>query len=150
MKKLYYLLVIIVIATATIGVMLLYENIARRQEEAKQVVFKLVDLNEQTIDPAQWGKNFPRQYDGYKRTAEHTGTKYGGGGSETLSPSKLEEDPRLKTIKLPHGELRLRAQQPVWEFDGRPALAVYAEALGLEPQQVEALTLSQHPVGLMI
>ena len=98
MKKLYYLFVIIVIAAATIGVMLLYENIARRKEEAKQVVFKLVDITEQTIDPAQWGKNFPRQFDGYQRTAEHTGTQYGGGGSETLSPSKLEEDPRLKTI----------------------------------------------------
>ena len=98
MKKLGYLLLIILVAGATVGVMLLRENIATRKEEAKQVVFKLVDLNEQTIDPAQWGKNFPRQYDAYKRTAEPTGTKYGGGGSETLSPSKLEEDPRLETI----------------------------------------------------
>jgi len=98
MKKLYYLLVIIVIAGATIGVMLLYENIARRKEEAKQVVFKIVDLTEQTVAPAEWGKNFPRQYDTYQRTAEKTGTTYGGGGSETLSPSKLEEDPRLVTI----------------------------------------------------
>src|ERR1041384_1831870 len=98
MKKLGYLLLIILVAGATVGVMLLRENIATRKGEAKQVVFKLVDLNEQTIDPAQWGKNFPRQYDAYKRTAEPTGTKYGGGGSETLSPSKLEEDPRLETI----------------------------------------------------
>ena len=98
MKKFYYLLIIVLIATATIGVMLLQENIARRKEEAKQVVFKLVNITEQTIDPAEWGKNFPRQYDGYQRTADRTGTKYGGGGSETLSPSKLEEDPRLKTI----------------------------------------------------
>ncbi|MEI6084723.1 MAG: ammonia-forming cytochrome c nitrite reductase subunit c552 [Verrucomicrobiota bacterium] len=98
MKKLYYLLVICVIAGATIGVMLLYENIARRKEEAKQVVFKLVNLDEKTVDPAEWGKNFPRQFDGYQRTSEKTGTTYGGGGSETLSPSKLEEDPRLKTI----------------------------------------------------
>src|ERR1043166_9012093 len=98
MKKLGYLLLVILVAGATVGVMLLRENIATRKEEAKQVVFKLVDLNEQTIDPAQWGKNFPRQFDGYQRTAERTGTKYGGGGSETLSPSKLEEDPRLKTI----------------------------------------------------
>lgn len=98
MKKLYYLLVVVLIAVATIGVMLLQENIARRKEEAKQVVFKLVDLNEQTIDPAQWGKNFPRQYDGYQRTSEKTGTAYGGGGSDTLSTDRLEEDPRLKTI----------------------------------------------------
>lgn len=98
MKKLYYLLVITLVATATIGVMLLYENIARRKEEAKQVVFKLVDITEQTIDPALWGKNFPRQYDGYRRTAERTGTEYGGGGSEALSVDKLAQDPLLKTI----------------------------------------------------
>ncbi len=98
MKKFYYLLVIVLVAAATIGVMLLQENIARRKEEAKQVVFKLVNLDETTIDPAQWGKNFPRQYDGYRRTAERTGTRYGGGGSDTLAPSRLEQDPRLKTI----------------------------------------------------
>ncbi len=98
MKKLYYLLLIVLVAAATIGVMLLQENIARRKEEAKQVVFKLVNLDETTIDPAQWGKNFPRQYDGYRRTAERTGTRYGGGGSDTLAPSRLEQDPRLKTI----------------------------------------------------
>ena len=97
-KKLLYALLIGLTAIATIGVMLLRENIAARKEEAKQVVFKLVDLTEKTIDPAEWGKNFPRQYDAYQRTAEHTGTKYGGGGSETLSPSKIEEDPRLKII----------------------------------------------------
>jgi nitrite reductase (cytochrome c-552) len=98
MKKFYYLLVIVLVAAATIGVMLLQENIARRKEEAKQVVFKLVNLDEKTIDPAQWGKNFPRQYDGYQRTSERTGTRYGGGGSDTLAPSRLEQDPRLKTI----------------------------------------------------
>jgi nitrite reductase (cytochrome c-552) len=50
------------------------------------------------VDPAEWGKNFPRQYDGYKRAAERTGTKYGGGGSETLPADKLAMDPRLRTI----------------------------------------------------
>ncbi len=98
MKKIAYALIVIIVAGLTVGVMLLLENIAKHKEEEKQVVFKLVNLDEKTLDPAQWGKNFPRQYDGYLRTAERTGTKYGGGGSETLSPSKLEEDPRLKTI----------------------------------------------------
>ena len=46
MKKLGYLLLIILVAGVTVGVMLLRENIATRKEEAKQVVFKLVDLNE--------------------------------------------------------------------------------------------------------
>lgn len=95
MKKIGYALLVIVVAAATVGVMLLRENIAARKEEAKQVGFKLVDVKETTVDPAEWGKNFPRQYDGYQRTAEKTGTKYGGGGSEAMATSKIEEDPRL-------------------------------------------------------
>jgi nitrite reductase (cytochrome c-552) len=97
-KKLLAGLLVVLVGAATFAVMLLRENIATRKEEAKQVVFKLVNITEATIDPAEWGKNFPRQYDGYQRTAERTGTKYGGGGSETLSTDKLTQDPRLKTI----------------------------------------------------
>ncbi len=97
-RKLLYASIIVLTAAATIAIMLLYGNISDRKEEAKQVVFNLVDLNEETIDPAEWGKNFPRQYDGYRRTSERTGTKYGGGGSDTLSSDKLASDPRLKTI----------------------------------------------------
>jgi nitrite reductase (cytochrome c-552) len=75
MKKTAYLLLVLLIATATVGVLLLKENISTRKEEARQVVFKLANLTEQSIDPAEWGKNFPRQYDGYKRTSEHPGTR---------------------------------------------------------------------------
>jgi nitrite reductase (cytochrome c-552) len=46
------------------------------------------------IDPAEWGKNFPREYDGYKRTSENTSRRHGG--SEAIS--KLDEDPRLRRI----------------------------------------------------
>jgi nitrite reductase (cytochrome c-552) len=98
MKKIGYVLLVVLAAAAMLGVMLLRENIATRKAEAKQVVFKLVNLTEQTVDPAEWGKNFPRQYDSYRRTAERTGTTYGGGGSDTYAPSKLDADPRLKTI----------------------------------------------------
>jgi nitrite reductase (cytochrome c-552) len=97
-KKPLSILVILLAAAATAAVLLLRENIATRKEEAKQVVFRIVNLTEQTVDPAEWGKNFPRQYDGYKRSAERTGTKYGGGGSEALATDKLAQDPRLKTI----------------------------------------------------
>lgn len=85
-------------AVATIGVLLLRENIAQRKAEARQVVFSLVNLGETTVDPAEWGKNYPRQYDGYRRTSEHTSTRYGGGGSDTLPLSKLIEDPRLVSL----------------------------------------------------
>jgi nitrite reductase (cytochrome c-552) len=91
---LLYLATILVTAAATYGVVALLMNINERKEEAKQHYLKLVDLNEDTIDPAEWGKNFPREYDGYKRTAENTLRRHGG--SEAIS--KLEEDPRLVRI----------------------------------------------------
>jgi nitrite reductase (cytochrome c-552) len=83
---------------ATVLVLLLNANISARKREALQTSFRLVDLDETTVDPAQWGRNFPRQYDAYKRTAENYGTKYGGAGSEGAPVSKLKNDPRLLTI----------------------------------------------------
>lgn len=85
-------------AGATVLLLLLYANISTRQEEAKQIVFKLVDLGERTVDPSLWGKNFPRQFDSYQRTSERSGTKYGGGGSDTLATDRLKADPRLVTM----------------------------------------------------
>jgi nitrite reductase (cytochrome c-552) len=85
-------------AGATVLLLLLYANISTRKQEARQTFVQLVELDEKTVDPAVWGKNFPRQFDSYQRTAERTGTKYGGGGSEALPPSRLEEDPRLVTM----------------------------------------------------
>ena len=83
---------------ATVLVLALYNNVSERKAEARQTSVKLVDINENTVDPAEWGKNFPRQYDAYQRTADNYGTKYGGAGSEGAPVSKLKEDPRLKEI----------------------------------------------------
>jgi nitrite reductase (cytochrome c-552) len=90
----FYLLTILVTAAVTYGIVYLLMNINERKQEAKEHYLKLVDLTEDTIDPAEWGKNFPRQYDSYKRTAENTNRRHGG--SEALS--KLDEDPRLRRI----------------------------------------------------
>jgi nitrite reductase (cytochrome c-552) len=92
--RLLYLATILVTAAATYGVVALLMNINERKQEARQQYLKIVELNEDTIDPAEWGKNFPREYDGYKRTAENTSRRHGG--SEAIS--KLDEDPRLKRI----------------------------------------------------
>jgi nitrite reductase (cytochrome c-552) len=92
--RLLYLATILVTAAATYGVVALLMNINERKQEARQHYLKLVELNEDVIDPAEWGKNFPREYDGYKRTAENTSRRHGG--SEAIS--KLDEDPRLKRI----------------------------------------------------
>ncbi len=85
-------------AMATILVMALYSSVSSHRTEALQTSLKLVDLNEKTVDPAQWGKNFPRQFDSYQRTAEKYSTNYGGAGSEGLPKSRILEDPRLVSI----------------------------------------------------
>jgi nitrite reductase (cytochrome c-552) len=91
---LFYLVTILVTAAVTYGVVALLMNVSERKQEGKQHYLKIVELNEDVIDPAEWGKNFPRQYDGYKRTAENTARRHGG--SEAIS--KLDDDPRLKRL----------------------------------------------------
>ena len=83
---------------ATVMVLLLNANISKRKEEGRQTSLRLVELDEKTVDPAQWGKNFPREYDSYQRTVDNYGTKYGGAGSEGAPFSKLKKDPRLTTL----------------------------------------------------
>jgi len=92
--KIIYLITIVVVAAATVGVVLLLENVSQRKEEAKQHVFRVVEITEDTIDPVVWGKNFPRQYDGYRRTVDKERTNHGG--SEAFE--KLDEDPRWREI----------------------------------------------------
>ena len=85
-------------AAGTILVLLLNASISKHKAEASKTSVRVVEMDEKSVDPVIWGKNFPRQYDGYLRTTERSGTKYGGGGSETLAASKLEADPRLPII----------------------------------------------------
>lgn len=82
------------VAAITFGLALLVLNVQDRKREALETHFELVPLTEETIDPAEWGKNFPRQYDGYKRAVDTQRTRYGG--SEAFS--RLELDPRLIRI----------------------------------------------------
>jgi nitrite reductase (cytochrome c-552) len=85
-------------AAGIVLVLALYRSITARKQEALQTFVRLVDVDETTVDPAEWGKNFPREYDGYLRTSERYGTRYGGGGSDFLADDRLAADPRLKTI----------------------------------------------------
>lgn len=94
-----YALTIILVAVATIAVMFLLQNINQRKEEAKQDVFRVTNLTEETIDPAEWGKNYPRQYDTYQRTVDIERTRYGG--SEAIQ--KLDDDTRWRTIFSGYG-----------------------------------------------
>jgi len=82
------------VAGATFLAAMLLMNVAARKQEARQTHFEVVRLSEDTVEPAEWGKNFPRQFDGYKRTVDMERTKYGG--SEAFQ--KLDADPRLRRI----------------------------------------------------
>ena len=96
-------------ALAAAGVAALLVNISDRKHEATNPYFRVVELTDDTVDPAVWGKNFPIQYDGYRRTVDQVRTRYGGSEAVPRTPtaadprsivaqSRLEEDPRLKTI----------------------------------------------------
>jgi nitrite reductase (cytochrome c-552) len=84
-------------ALATVLVAMLLVNIFQRKQEALQTYVSIANLTEDTVEPAEWGKNFPRQFDGFKLTATvgpETRTRFGG--SDAFS--HLDDDPHLKRI----------------------------------------------------
>ena len=96
-------------ALAAAGSAALLVNILERKQEARNPFYRVVDLTGDTVDPAVWGRNFPLQYDDYKRTVDQVRTRYGGSEAVPRTPSRadprsvvaqsrLEEDPRLTTM----------------------------------------------------
>ncbi len=83
-----------VTALATFAALLLYQNIVARKAEATQDVFRVVQVDDSTVDPEVWGKNCPRQYDSYKRTVDIVRTRHGG--SEAFQ--KLDDFPVWRRI----------------------------------------------------
>lgn len=111
-KKRFFWVVVataVISAVVAIGITALLVNIFERKQEARNPFYRVVALDDNTVDPAIWGKNFPMQYDGYIRTVDQVRTRYGGSEAVPRTPtdvdprsvvaeSKLEEDPRLKTM----------------------------------------------------
>jgi nitrite reductase (cytochrome c-552) len=102
-------LLLLAAAALAVGVAALLVNVFERKQEARNPFFRVVELDENTSDPAVWGKNFPMQYDGYRRTVDQQRTRFGGSEAMPRTPtsadprtmvaqSRLEEDPRLKTM----------------------------------------------------
>jgi len=96
-------------AFVTVGIAALLANIFQRRQEARSPFYLVVALNDTIDDPAVWGKNFPLQYDDYRRTVDQVRTRYGGSEGEPHTPSgadprsvlaqsRLQEDPRLKDL----------------------------------------------------
>ena len=101
-------LVAFAVGATVLGLALLV-NIFQRKQEARNPFFRVVELTDDTVDPSVWGKNFPLQYDDYLKTTDQVRTRYGGSEAEPRTPtqadprsivaqSRLEEDPRLKTM----------------------------------------------------
>jgi nitrite reductase (cytochrome c-552) len=106
-------LVVVLIAGLAIlagaGGVALLVNIVERRSEARNPFYRVVELDDTVTDPAAWGKNFPLQYDSYRRTVDQVRTRFGGSEAVPRTPtgadprsivaqSRLEEDPRLKTM----------------------------------------------------
>jgi nitrite reductase (cytochrome c-552) len=85
----------VVTTLLTIAVVGLLLNIIQRKQEARDRFAHVVPIADFEANPEVWGKNFPDQYDGWKRTAEAYGaTEFGGGAHR----DKLALNPRLKEL----------------------------------------------------
>ncbi len=104
-----WLLALILVAAfaLTFVVVALLMNISDKKAEGAHTYTQVVAIDENTVDPAIWGQNFPAQYEGYLATEEFTQANHGGvmvphdveGDPRTeVKSSKLEEDPRLVTM----------------------------------------------------
>jgi nitrite reductase (cytochrome c-552) len=100
---------VLVAALAAVGGAALLVNILERKQEARNPFYRVVELTDEADDPALWGKNFPLQYDGYRRTVDQVRTRFGGSEALPRTPtevdprsvvaqSRLEEDPRLRLM----------------------------------------------------
>jgi len=107
-RRIFFLIVGVAVLATIVGVALLM-NIFERKQEARNPFYRVVELTDDTEDPAVWGKNFPLQYDDYKRTTDQVRTHFGGSEAlprtptqadprSVVSQSRLEEDPRLRVM----------------------------------------------------
>ena len=71
-KRWVPIVVLLFVAVVAAGLTWLLTNIFQHKEEARNPFTKVVELDDSTYDPAVWGKNFPIQYEQYKKTAEDT------------------------------------------------------------------------------
>jgi len=100
-NKIGFLIVVIIVAIASVGVTYLLVNIFEKKTESKNPYIRLTEVTESDTDPEKWKTNWPREYDSYRKTAIATRTRFGGhGGSESLPEEKIERDPWLKRMFL--------------------------------------------------
>ncbi|MEI6512558.1 MAG: ammonia-forming cytochrome c nitrite reductase subunit c552 [bacterium] len=81
--------------TIALGIAAMLLNIRQHKYEAAQYPLKVFSISDNELDPAVWGRDFPREYDTFKMTSDTTfKTPYGG----SVPYSKLERVPAMKRI----------------------------------------------------
>lgn len=95
-RPIAFTLIVLGTAAVTVVVLLLLVSIFTRKQEARAPFQRLVEVTEDTVDPAVWGVNWPRQYDSYRRTVDSERTRYGG--SDAVPVQKLDVYPWLRTM----------------------------------------------------
>ncbi len=82
-------------AIVAMGIAGLLLNIKQHKYEAAQYPLKVVNISDKELDPAVWGRNFPREYDTFRMTSQSSfRTRYGG----SVPHSKLQAVPAMKRI----------------------------------------------------
>jgi len=100
-RRVRFAAIVVVIAAATAGATALLINIFERKAEERTPYIRVVEVGEDDTDPAKWGKNWPAEFDGYRRTALSTRTRFGGhGGNEAEPQEKIDRDPWLRRMFL--------------------------------------------------
>ena len=105
----FFVILVIVTAAAVFTVTAVLVSVFQHKQEGLNPFIRVVDLDDKTTDPEVWGKNFPQQYDMYKRTVDMERTRFGGSEAmprvptkedprTMVSSSRLDADPRLKII----------------------------------------------------
>jgi nitrite reductase (cytochrome c-552) len=96
-----FIAIVVAAAAATAGATALVINIFERKAEERTPYIRVVEVGEDDTDPAKWGKNWPAEFDSYRRTAITTRTRFGGhGGNEAVPQEKIERDPWLRRMFL--------------------------------------------------
>ena len=94
-KSVLVIVAFIVGAAAAIGAAGLLLNIRQHKYEATQYPLKVLNISDRELDPAVWGRSFPREYGSFKMTSDSTfKTPYGG----SVPYSKLQKVPAMKRI----------------------------------------------------
>ncbi|MCL1838770.1 MAG: ammonia-forming cytochrome c nitrite reductase subunit c552 [Propionibacteriaceae bacterium] len=112
------LVAVVVVAGLTFFLTALIANIGERKGESATQYTEVVKLTQTTYDPAEWGRNFPAQYDGWKATEVYKSSDHkpdalvpnvdlATAGTpinrdfdtrEVVPSSKIEDDSRVKRL----------------------------------------------------